>query len=1002
MLTTKKHKSVSWYLLGLFILIGTMVNAQQRKITGKIISSEDSMGLPGANVLIKGTTQGATADFDGTFTIMVSEKKPVLVFNFIGFKSKEVTIDNQTTVNVTLLPDVSALNEVIVVGYGTRKKSDMTGSVSSVKAADLTAYPVLSAEQALQGRAAGVAVQSNNGGEPGAPIKIRVRGGNSINASSDAIIVVDGFVGVTMPAPEDIVSMEVLKDASATAIYGSRGSNGVILVTTKKGKSGKTNIEINQSYSSQTVNNTVDVLNADQFTAYRKSFAPTYVRGTENTNWQDKIYRTGNVSNTQLSFSGGSEKMRYYLSGNYYKQEGVVVNSDLDRFTVLSNVDLDITDKFKVGLNLFASKSTRNGISTQTQSGGTGTADVVSSAYRFDPTLGVYNADGSFAKNPIGDEIDNPFATATENVNQTVNTSYRTNFFANYEILKGLEVRTTLGLNSTDSQVGTFLPNTLLSGKASVQGKAAIQDTKTSDFLSENYLTYKKEIGKGTLTLMGGYSYQNMKRESFSASASGFVSNSISFRNLGAGKLYLAPDSSFQEQEIVSFFGRVNYDFDDKYLITFTSRRDGSSNFSANNKYASFPSGAIGWNIGNENFLKNSKIVSNLKLRASYGATGNQAIGPYQSLAKFDPIYAIIGDEQVNAAAVTVLANPNLRWESSYQQDFGFDLGLFKNKISITADYYKTNTKDLLFRKELPRLVGLANPVQISNIGELSNTGYELGINTKNITSENFKWSTDFNISTNKNEMVSLPDDKDIFIDSAPGHFLQTATQVLRVGESVGSFYGYVYDGVIQAGQTVPKGLEKDLPGDALYRDLNGDGKITSADRTIIGDPNPKYNLGLSNTFNYKNIDLNLFFQGSVGGQILNYSLLEMASGDANPTVEALNSWTPQNTDTNIPRAAVRAKTVSSRFVYDGSYVRLKNISVGYTLPSSLIKKVGLDKVRFYVSAQNILTFTKYPGADPEVNYRNDSSERSNTNIGLDYGSYPNTKTFTMGMNLKF
>lgn len=548
--------------------------------------------------------------------------------------------------------------------------------------------------------------------------------------------------------------------------------------------------------------------------------------------------------------------------------------------------------------------------------------------------------------------------------------------------------------------MGTFVPNTLLSGKG-VKGKATIDDNKTSNLLSENYLTYKKELGKGLMTLMGGYSYQNTKTETLSAGATGFVSNTVSYRNLGGGAVYLPPTSSITESEIVSFFGRMNYDYDDKYLVTFTARRDGSSNFSANNKYGTFPSGAIGWNMGNENFLKNNKTISNLKLRASYGATGNPSIEPYGTLARFSEIYSVIGDQISNAVAVTVLANDNLKWETSYQSDFGFDLGLFKNKVSITADYYTTNTKDLLFARPLPDYVGLANPIQIQNIGELNNTGYELGINTKNITSENFKWTTDFNISTNKNKIVALPDNADILINSAPGHFLQPDSQVLRVGESVGSFYGYIYDGVIQAGQTVPAGFEN-TPGGELLRDINGDGKITSADKTIIGNPNPKYSFGLNNDFKYKNFDLNVFFQGSVGGEILNYSLLEMASGDANPTTDALNSWTTSNTNTDIPKAAIRTKRITSRFVYDGSYVRLKNISVGYTLPSSLIKKTGLDKVRFYVSAQNLLTFTKYPGADPEVNYRNNSNERSNTNLGLDYGSYPNTKTFTMGVNLKF
>ncbi|WP_264524308.1 SusC/RagA family TonB-linked outer membrane protein [Flavobacterium sp. N502536] len=1000
MFTNQNLKSLKWCLLVYFLLANIVMNAQERKVTGKVTSAEDLLGLPGANVYIKGSSVGASADMDGNYTVIVSEKNAVLVFNFIGYQTVEIPVGNKTVVNVSLKPDTKNLDEVVVVGYGTRKKSDITGSVSSVTAKELTAYPLLNAEQALQGRAAGVSVQSNNGGEPGAPVKIRVRGGTSINASGDALIVVDGFAGASMPAPQDIASIEILKDASATAIYGSRGSNGVIMVTTKKGKPGAPVIEFSNSTSVQSVNNKLHLLNADQFVAYRKSFT-THTAAGSDTDWQDVIYRNGLISNSQLSFSGGSDKIKYYVSGNYFNQNGVVINSGIDKYTIVSNLEADLSDKFKVGLNLFQSKQNKEGIISQTSAGGTGAAGVIAAAYRFMPDKGIYNADGTFTTTaPIGDDIDNPYATAMENILEVINITNRSNFFASYQLTKDLNFKTTLGLTESNSQTGRYTPSTLIAGK-NIKGEASVNNTRFSSFLTENYLTFKREIvEKGILTVLGGYSYQKNRNENSYAAARGFLTNTNSYHNLGAGTVFLKPDSGLSETELISAFGRLNFDYADKYLFTFTARRDGSSSFSKNYKYGTFPSGAIGWNIGKENFLKDSKTVSNFKLRASYGATGNPSIGAYSTLSRFSEIYDVSGDVIVNAVQLTSLDNPNLKWETSYQQDYGIDLGLFDNRISITADYYKTITKDLLFNRPLPGVSGIAS--QLQNVGELENKGWELGINTKNFTGADFTWSTSFNISSNKNKVLKLADDKDLLINSTPGHFLATDSQILRVGQPVGSFFGFVYDGVIQQGETVLPGNFETIAGGEKFRDVNGDGKLDSSDKTIIGNPNPDFIFGLNNDFTYKNLDLNIFFQGSEGNQILNYTLMELASGNNNATTEVLDAWTPTHTDTNVPINAARTKRVTSRFVYDASYIRLKNISLGYSLDDKIVSKMGLSKVRFYISAQNLWTITNYPGSDPEVNYLNDTNARSNTNLGLDYGSYPNVRTFTLGFNLKF
>jgi TonB-dependent starch-binding outer membrane protein SusC len=1014
MLTKKKFKSTHWFLIGFFILASTIVNAQGRKVTGKITSVEDGQGLPGASVVIKGTTKGVSADYDGSFSIQV-EGQAVLTVSYIGFIAKDVNVGNQTNLNVVLLPEKTKLEEVVVVGYGTRKKSDITGSVASVKSEQLTAYPVLSGEQALQGRAAGVAVQSNNAGEPGAPIKIRVRGGTSINASGDALIVVDGFVGASMPAPEDIASMDVLKDASATAIYGSRGSNGVILVTTKKGRSGKMNVEFSNSASLQEVSNELELLDANQFAAYRRSFptaatatvpaSPTsiYTQGPANTDWQDVIFRSALLTNTQLSFSGGSDKIKYYVSGNYFDQQGVVINSGVDRYTILGNLDADITSKLKVGLNLFKSKINNNGIISQTNTGGAGQAGVISSAYRFTPDLGIFNPDGTFTRSNFGDQIDNPFATATENVNERETSTNRVNFFGNYQLFKGLEFKATIGLNTENTKLGRYIAKTLISGGGAINGLATVTNSTTENILSENYLTYTTNIGKGKLTLLGGYSYQKNEFETYTASSNNFITDSFSYYNLQAGSVARPASSNIEITELISTFGRLNFDYDGRYLFTATARRDGASAFSKNNKYAFFPSGAIGWNISKESFLKESKFISNLKLRASYGLTGNPGIGAYETFAKFTSVYANIGDVSSIAYAFTEFQNDNLKWETTNQTNLGLDLGLFEGRINLSVDYYKTITKDLLFRRPLILYSGVSS--QLQNVGELENKGLEFTLNTKNISTENVTWTTDFNIAFNRNKILKLPDNNaDVRYSSLPSSFGSNDTQILRVGEPVGLFLGYIYDGVIQEQRTLLPSTGFELqPGGQLIRDVNNDNRLDAKDLTIIGDPNPDFILGFTNDFRYKNFDLNVFFQGSVGGDILNYTLLELASGTTGATTEALNAWTPTNTNTDVPSIRNRNRgLVTSRFVYDASYIRLKNLSVGYSLPKFFTGKLGLDKIRFYISAQNLYTLTEYPGSDPEVNYRNDSVGNSNRNLGLDYGSYPNIKTFTMGLNVKF
>ncbi|GAA4951961.1 TonB-dependent receptor [Algibacter agarivorans] len=987
------------------------MNAQQKTIKGTVTAEADGMALPGVNVIVKGTSKGASTDFDGNYTIEVSGNDVTLLFSYIGYATKAVAVGDSNTINVALKEDLASLDEVVVVGYGSRRKSDVTGAVSSVKSEELNAFPVLDAAQALQGRAAGVVVQSNNGGEPGAPINIKIRGNTSINASSAPLIVVDGFVGATMPQPNDIQSMEVLKDASATAIYGSRGSNGVVLVTTKKGRSGKLTVEINSNYSIQNTSSELDLLNADQFASYQTALNPGYTPGNANTDWQNLLYDSGSTANHQFSFSGGSDNINFYASANYFKQDGVIINSEFERISFLSNIDAQVTDKLKLGLNLFGSRGAKDGVPTQStgETANGGGDDVVGLTFRFAPDLGIQDANGLNTINSVGDNVDNPYAIATEAVNETKTDNYRANLYANYDIIEGLTFKTTFGYSTRNETFGLFRPSTLIvTAGGSTGGRAIIENFKRTILLSENYLTYKREIGKGDLTVLAGYSYQKNNTQRFAAGAQGFTSDSFSYHNLGGGSVQLIPTSSLSISEIQSQFGRLNYDYDDKYLLTATVRRDGASNFAANEKYAIFPSGAIGWKISNEDFLKNHETISNLKLRASYGLTGNQGISPYESLAKFDNIYAVTNGQTVSAVTPDQAANPDLKWETSYQTNIGLDLGLFNSKISLSLDYYNIDTKDLLINDQSqPEYFGFLTPASLKNVGEVNNKGFEINLNTRNISNDNFTWTTDFNWSTNKNEFVTLLDGQDLFQDASPGYFNIDRTHVLREGEAVGVFWGYDYQGVYQGG-ALPAGtaiLPGAEAGDQLFADVDESGEITPADQKIIGNPNPDWTMGITNNFTYKDFDLNIFFQGVQGGDIMNLTAVQLFNGDSNATTDVLNSWTPSNTNTNIPRAKLRGKEISSRFVEDGSYIRLKNIAIGYNLPSNVVEKLGMDSVRLSFSGQNLLTFTNYSGLDPEVSYFGSGeagSEESNTTNGFDFGNYPNVESFTFSVNLKF
>ncbi|MCM4172781.1 SusC/RagA family TonB-linked outer membrane protein [Arenibacter sp. TNZ] len=973
------------------------IEKEQQPVTGTI-TDDKGVPLSGANILEKGTTNGTQADFDGNFSIVLNDPNAVLVVSYLGFATQQVDINGRTLVNIKLEEDAAGLDEVVVVGYGSVKKSDLTGSVSSVSSEDLVAFPVVDAAQALQGRAAGVTVQSTNGA-PGSEYSIQIRGNTSINAGNDPLIVVDGFIGGTMPPSEDIKSIEILKDASSTAIYGARGANGVVIVSTKRGTEGKAQFSFSSSYSSQKEINTLDLLDADQFTDYIQELYPSFVpelTGT-GTDWQDEIYGPGGVQNYQLSVAGGSDKLTYYLSGAIYDQQGVIKDSDYKRYSITSNLDLKVSESVNIGSSIFARRTNRNGVRTQ-EGGDASQTGVVSGAYKFSPTQGVKDENGDNSLSVVGYPIDNPYAMATEYQNEVERDLFQGNVYAEIGIAEGLKFKSTLGVKVSGSRTGQYYPTTLERG-SSTGGEATLTNVKYTSLINENYLNYSKIFGDiHDVSLMAGYSYQKDRTELSTTIASGFISDSFSYWNLGAGTNTPSVDSELTKSAFEAFFGRVNYTLNDKYLFTFTGRYEGASVFAANNKYGFFPSAAFGWKISDEDFLSDSSTISLLKLRTSYGQVGNQAISPYQSLASFTDVFTTVQGSTVTALRPSTISNNDLSWETTTQTNIGVDFGILGNRFGFTADYYIMRTEDLLFNVPTPTYTGFET--QLQNIGTVENRGFELALNATIFPSD-FKWKTFANISFNKNEIIKLVENdtegNDIYYSSAP---LAGAgnTQILREGLSVGQFWGYVYDGVVQSADEVLVGGE-DVGGEK-FKDLNEDGELTDDDRSVMGNPHPDFTWGWNNDFSYKNLSLNIFIQGSEGGEMLNYSLMELGAlnGRTNVTTEALNRWTPTNTDTDIPEARIsRSFVTSDRWVDDASYVRLKNVSLSYNFTESLLSKINLTSARIYISGQNLLTLTEYKGVDPEVGYSSSSS-----NLGLDYGSYPNVKSYTLGLNIGF
>ncbi|WP_421804436.1 SusC/RagA family TonB-linked outer membrane protein [Flagellimonas sp.] len=1001
----------------------------QASVSGTV-TDKGGVPLPGASVLEKGTTNGVQTDFDGNFSITLSDEDAILVISYIGFASKEINVAGQNNINVVLEESAAALDEIVVVGYGTQKKSDLTGSVTSLGQDDMNPGANASVDQMMQGRAAGVQITQASSA-PGGGLAIRIRGSSSLNASNEPLYVIDGFpidnspnlsssgggaaqVGENQSPrnplnalnPADIQSIEILKDASATAIYGSRGANGVVLITTKKGSEGRVNITYDAYTGVQTVAKQIDLLSTSEYIDVINSLSadqgnpPVFTADDianigNGTDWQNEVFRSAPISSHNLSASGGSEKTSFYASLNYFNQEGVVKNSGIKRYTGRINIDTKIGERAQMGINFNTSlvKDNNNvdGIQTNENAG------PIYASLLYDPTEPIFNADGTFAQS-ANLTVNNPVTLI--NAISSKNETNRTfgSVFLNYNFTDALSGKFNFGTDRQTSRRDIYNNSNTIYG-AAAGGIANINSLERSNYLFEYTMTYNKAFNENhVLTVLGGTTYQKFSTRFFSGNISGFPTDDLLTNNLGLGNTNNDDlQSGKEENTLLSYLGRINYTLFDKFLLTASLRADGSSRFGANNKWGYFPSFAFGWKLEEESFVP--EMFNQLKLRASWGQTGNQEIGNYASQLTFGTGPNVVLDGSLQGSAIPQrIANPDLKWETTEQFNVGIDAAINQGRFSTTIDYFVKSSKDLLFNLPLP--VASGYPSILTNVGEVRNSGFEFLFNSTNISSEEFSWKTSLNFSAIRNKVVDLGRIESIVTGS-----IQSVgnTAIIKEGESLASYYGYVVTGIFQEGDDIANSAQPTAqPGFPIFEDRNGDGAITPLDQTVIGNPFPDFTYGIQNSISWKDFQLDFFFQGQEGADLININLIESlypANFRRNRIAEQiLDRWTPQNTDTRWPSSvnpnAYGASKVNTLTVQDASYFRLKNVMLSYNVP---VKNLDfLNALRVYVTGQNLFTITNYGGFDPEAN----SFGRSN--VRVDYSSYPLARTFLLGLTANF
>ena len=994
---------------------GVKSNKTQQVGDGRIIKGTilDATGMPviGANVMVKGTTNGTITDMDGKFSLEV-DKNAILVVSYIGYANQEIKVGNQNTLSITMKEDAEALDELVVVGYGTVKKSDLTGSVGSVSMEDVNKVGITSADRALQGQVAGVQVNARSG-QPGESMMIRVRGGNSLSGGNEPLYVIDGMPVEGMSSdinPEDILSMEVLKDASSTAIYGSRGANGVVMITTKRGKEGKTTVDYNGYIGVSQLRKKLDLLEKDDYIAMVNEVSvndgngilitPEQAALLPNNDWQDLAYQTALTHSHQFSVSGGNDKTKVYSSLNYMNQEGIIKGSNYNRFALRINGDQKITDKISLNASVAYSYGTQNTANSNADGYGAiaYTAMVMPPIQEIKDEYGNYTV---FSGTPWGGT--NPVGMAELYKNQNINSRLLANLSLSWDIIEGLNFRVNAGAEVVASESDRYIPIGLSAG-GQLDGDASKSKSNYYTLINENILTYNKTFNDiHALNVMGGITFQSYEYNSLSGSGTGFLRDVYETNNLGVAMTPGIPSSGYSDYRMASFLGRVNYGLMDRYLLTVTARYDGSSKFSKNHKFAFFPSAALAWRVSEEGFMKDMEWWSNFKVRTSVGQTGNQSISPYQTFARLGTSSPVFGNGKVIGFGLSSIANDDLKWETTTQTDLGIDLGFLDNRINFAFDYYWKQTRDLLYSATLPPSSGFSS--MLRNIGRIDNKGFEISINTVNMKGK-VNWTTSLNISSNKSIVKDLGTDvygNKIERMDAPiggGNWFP-----LFLGKAPFQLYGYEIEGIYQTDEEARlNGEATKHAGDYRYKEIDGKPGITTGDKTILANTQPKFTFGLTNTINWNNFELSFLVTGSIGGDIVNEfnKSITNIGGTWNVRKDAWEGRWQEGKGGKYARASASTKDYlafgdpNSIWVEDGSYVRFKDIKLSYTLPSSWFSGSKKPNVSLYVSGQNLITITGYSHYDPEASWTGSAVN------GWDRGVYPSAKSYTLGLNVKF
>lgn len=971
----------------------TQSSRQSGTISGTV-TDEKGEPIIGANIMVKGTTNGTVTDLDGKFTLQATPGD-ILEISYIGYNPLQIKAGTQTTLSIKMTEDTQNLEEVVVVGYGTQKKSDLISAISSVRGQDLIEQPVPRVDQLLRGRVAGMQVVQSNG-TPGTSSSIRIRGGNSLSASNEPLYVIDGFVDagdLNSLNPNDIESIEVLKDATSTAIYGARGSNGVILVTTKRGKAGKATFDVEASYGWQKLPHKIDLLSATEYASYLNKVAqingttipyadPSKVTGVD---WQDELFRTAPVYNLNFSSRGGTEKIKYLVSVNHFDQEGIMIGSGFNRTTFRTNVDAEIKPWFSIGTTVSLSHEFHD-LSTM-PSDPDNHFEMAVYGVGMSPIGSAVNEDGSYnytepsrptGRNPLAEAL---LPTDEKNGYYLLNNSY-----LQFKLDPHWVWKSTLGVKWNYQREDYFSPRKGSYLEKTNSAKALTSESQ--DLLTEHTLTYnlKKEVH--SLSVLAGFTAQKGHDKGLNTEVSNFANDITGFHDLNAAQVKDKVESGYHNWGYMSYLSRINYAYDNRYLLTVVARYDGSSRFSEGNKWAFFPSVSVGWRITEEAFMKKQSVINDLKLRTSYGRVGNQAIDIYSTQYLFSSGSTILGGSQIVTYTPSEVPNPNLTWEKTDQFDLGVDFSLFNSRLSGSLDFYHKKTRDLLWKISVPSYIGQST--QLQNLGSLKNTGFELSLNASLIDNKDWKWDANFNISTNRSKVLSLGPDKYKYVGEHWGGYYSS---ILKVGEPIGLFYGQVYEGVLTQEEIDAKGLNA-RPGDAKFKDIKDDPNNS----TVIGNANPDFFGGFGTTVSWKGLSLNAFFQYSVGNDVLNLNSAYFLPGNSAVNCYrdlAEQIWTPEKPNTSVARPSNEyIYAVDTRFVENGSFLRLSSLTLAYDLPMKWLSPIGFSAARVYATGNNLFNICNYRGYDPEVSLYSSSPILR----GYDWGQYPMNRSFTLGI----